>query len=65
MSHDVERHIGNFFAEFFVDFEKVDLEPNDIQDMYQQMDADGSGTLDFDEFLLGKKGLLRSDCVER
>ena len=35
----------------------VDLEPNDIQEMYAQMDADGSGTLDFDEFLLGTVGL--------
>ena len=33
---------------------KVDLEPGDIQDMYNQMDADGSGSLDFDEFLLGR-----------
>lgn len=36
----------------------VDLDPNDIQEMYAQMDADGSGTLDFDEFLLGTTGLL-------
>ena len=31
---------------------KVDLEPSEIQDMYSEMDADGSGNLDFDEFLL-------------
>ena len=32
--------------------QKVDLEPSEIQDMYSEMDADGSGNLDFDEFLL-------------
>ena len=30
----------------------MDLEPTEIQDMYSEMDADGSGNLDFDEFLL-------------
>ena len=31
--------------------------------MYTRMDADGSGCLDFDEFLLGPRGFARDKTV--
>lgn len=29
----------------------IDLEPDEVMEMFQEFDRDGSGTIDFDEFL--------------